>query len=154
VATSDPFLAKRALFALLEANNGPAQALDGIQVSYSYPAAIEDRCIYGGGVRFDHVDAVAATPGVLVNETASVGVYVHVVGRGRTQEENDQAANAIGVAILALIKASPTFAAAGTWMGLGRGDQAGGGLSTYEATNDEVITLLGYQFSFGRAITY
>jgi hypothetical protein len=161
VVASDPYAAKRALFTLLAANTGPAQALEGIQVSYAYPRAIEMRCIYGGGIRFDHGDQVAEGVGILVGETISVGVYVRVASRPPIAvEDNDLIAAGIGAALLGLVKSS-SLAAAGTWMGVGSaGGIVGGqgsqqaGMGTYEQTDDEVISTLGFQFQFGRHISY
>jgi hypothetical protein len=155
--TSDPYAAKRALFALFTANTGPAQVLDGVQVAYAYPRAVEMRCVYGGGVRFDHEDTVEEGPGILVDETVTVGVYVRVVTRpGQSVEETDVIANGIGVALLGLVRANPTFAGAGTWIGMGRTRtaQPSSGIGDYEQTDDETVSRIGYQFEFGRRISY
>lgn len=160
MAFSDPFAAKRALFALLAANIGPAQALDGIQVAYAYPRAIGMRCIYGGGVRFEHDNAGAEGVGLLVAETISVGVYVRVMSSpGKSVEDNDLDAAAVGAAMLGLVRASTTLLPAGTWFGVGAAAsvQGGGGqsgLATYEQTDEATISTLGYQFQFGRHISY
>ena len=162
MATSDPYAAKRALFTLLAANKGPAQALDGIQVSYAYPRAIEMKCIYGGGVRFEHDNGGEEGVGVLIAETISFGVYVRVVARPAIAvEDNDIVAAGIGASMLGLIRASTTLLPAGTWMGVGRaGGLVGGqgsqqaGMGTYEQTDDETVSTLGYQFQFGRYISY
>lgn len=159
MATSDPYAAKRALFTLLAANTGVGQPLEGIQVSYAYPATLGMKCIYGGGVRFEHTDAGAEGVGLLVEETVSIGVYVRVVSRPPIPvTDNDTLANTIGVAILGLVKAAPTLAGAGRWMGVGRsGVQSGAGqsgLATYEQTDDETVSTLGYQFQFGQFVSY
>lgn len=161
MTASDPYAAKRAFFALLAENTGPAQTLAGIQVAYAYPKAIEMKCIYGGGVRFDHGDQVAEGVGILVAETVSFGVYVRVVSRPPIAvEDNDLIAAGIGAAMLGLVKSS-TLAGPGKWMGVGSaGSLVGGqgsqqaGMGTYEQTDDEVVSTLGYQFQFGQNISY
>lgn len=153
---SDPYEAKRALFVLLAANTGTGQPLDGIQVAYAYPGNPAMKCIYGGGVRFDHTDAVAEGVGVLVEETVSVGVYIRVVSRPAIPvEDNDAIAASIGQALLALLKTS-TVVGAGRWTGLSRasGVPGGDGLATYERTDDETVSTLGYHFQFGRMVSY
>ena len=159
MVASDPYAAKRALFALLAANTGPAQALAGIQVAYAYPPAIGLRCIYGGGVRFEHDDQVAEGVGILVAETVSLGVYVRVVSRPPIPgEDNDLIAAGIGAAMLGLVKSS-NLAGPGKWIGVGRaaGIQGGAGqagFGTCEQTDDETISTLGYQFQFGQDASY
>lgn len=159
MVASDPYAAKRALFALLAANTGPAQALDGIQVAYAYPRAIGMKCVYGGGVRFEHDDLVEEGVGILVAETISVGVYVRVVSRPPIPaEDNDLIAAGIGAALLGLVKSS-SLAGPGKWLGVGRaaGIQGGAGqagFGTCVQTDDETVSELGYQFQFGQQISY
>lgn len=159
MATSDPYAAKRALFALFGANTGVGQVLEGIQVSYAYPRTIDMKCVYGGGVRFEHVDAIAEGVGILVEETVSVGVYIRVVTRpAGSVEDNDIAAAAIGAKLLSLVRSS-SLAGAGKWVGVGRaaGIQGGAGqagIGDYEQTDDETVSRLGYQFQFGQHISY
>jgi hypothetical protein len=160
MAASDPFAAKRALFALFAANTGVGQVLEGVQVEYAYPATIGMKCVYGGGVRFEHQDLVEEGIGILVGETVSVGVYVRVVTRpGQSVEATDIIANSIGVALLGLVKASPVLAGAGNWVGVGRaaniqGGAGQAGIGDYERTDDETVCRLGYQFQFGHQISY
>lgn len=157
MVASDPYAAKRALFALFAANAGVGQVLEGVQVEYAYPGTVGMKCVYGGGVRFDHTDSVAEGVGILVEETVSIGVYIRVVTRpGQSVEATDIIANGIGVALLALLKASPVLTGAGKWVGVGRvaGDRLSGGIGDYERTDDETVSRLGYQFQFGQFVTY
>lgn len=159
MVASDPYAAKRALFALFAANTGVGQVLEGIQVEYAYPAAIGMKCVYGGGVRFEHDNLLEEGVGILVAETVSVGVYVRVVSRPAIAvEDNDLIAAGIGAAVLSLVKSS-TLTAAGKWVGVGRaasiqGGAGQAGMGTYEQTDDEVVSMLGYQFQFGQQISY
>lgn len=159
MTASDPYAAKRALFALLAANTGPAQPLEGIQVAYAYPPGIGMKCIYGGGVRFEHDNLLEEGVGILVAETVSVGVYIRVVSRPPIAvQDNDVIAAGIGAALLGLVKSS-SLAGAGKWVGVGRaasiqGGAGQSGMGTYEQTDDEVVSTLGYQFQFGQQITY
>lgn len=149
MAFSDPYAAKRALFALLDANNGPAQALDGVQVAYAFSGVMDMRCIYGGGVTFEHVDDVAEAPGMLVRETVLVTAYIRVVSRPPIAvEDNDLIAAGIGAAMLALVKANPKHAGPLTSVGVQRGQ------GDYQPTDDETISILGYQFRYHSRITY
>lgn len=157
----DPYAAKRALFALFAANTlvlaaGTSDPITPIQVDYAEPAAMQMRCIYGGAVRFNHTDAVAEGVGILVEETVNVGVRVRVVSRpGISVEDNDMQANAIGNAMLSLMKTS-TLAAPGKWLGMSRaaGIPGGDGFGTYEQTDDETVSTIQYHFSFGQHVTY
>lgn len=159
MAASDPYVAKRQLFALFAANTGPGQALEGIQVEYAYPAAIGMKCVYGGGVRFEHDNLVEEGVGLLVAETVSVGVYVRVMSRPAIPAaDNDIVAAGIGAAVLSLVKSS-TLTGAGKWVGVGRavsiqGGAGQSGMGTYEQSDDEVVSMLGYQFQFGQQISY
>lgn len=149
MAFSDPFAAKRALFTLLAANSGPAQALDGIQVAYDFPGNVGMRCIYGGGIRFDHDDDVAEAPGMLVRETVLVSAYIRIVASPAGEvADTDTTAAQVGAAILALVKANPKHAGPLTWVGVrsGQGD--------YQQTDDETISILGIQFRYISRITY
>lgn len=160
MTSSDPYASKRALFALLAANTGPAQALDGIQVAYAYPKTPAMRCVYGGGVRFEHDTATEEGVGLLVAETVSVGVYIRVIARPAIPvEDNDIVAAGIGAAVLGLVRSSTTLLPVGTWVGVGRaasiqGGAGQSGMATYEQTDDEVVSTLGYQIQFGRYISY
>lgn len=160
MAASDPYAAKRALFALFAANTGVGQPLEGIQVEYAYPQAIGMKCIYGGGVRFEHDNQLAEGIGILVAETISVGVYIRVTSRPPIPvQDNDIVAAGIGAALLGLIRSSTTLIPAGTWFGVGRaasiqGGAGQSGMGAYEQTENEVISTLGYQFQFGRDISY
>ena len=149
MAASDPYAAKRALFALLAANTGPAQVLEGVQVEYGFPGNVGMKCVYGGGVTFEHVDAAAESPGILVRETVLVSAYIRVVTRpGGPVEDTDTAAEAIGAAMLALVKANPKHAGPLTWVGVR------GGQGDYQRTDDETISILGYQFRYINHVQY
>lgn len=165
MTASDPYAAKRALFTLLAANAltlaaGTTDPATPIQVAYAYPRDIGMRCIYGGGVRVEHDDGGEEGVGVLTAETVSVGVYIRVMSSpGRSVEDNDIDAAAIGANMLAVIRASTTLLPAGTWFGAGRaasiqGGAGQSGMGTYEQTEESTISTLGYQFQFGRYITY
>jgi hypothetical protein len=107
------------------------------------------RCIYGGGIRFEHAEDVAETPGMLVRETVLISVYIRVVTRPpEPVEDTDSAAATIGAAVLQLVKATATPTSPLRWVGVrsGQGD--------YQNTDDEAITVLGYQFQFISRVTY
>lgn len=141
--STNAYVAKKALFDLWDANNGPAQALAGVQVAYAFPAAPDMKCIYGGGITFEHSDASAETPGILVRESVLVSAYIRVVARPVGEvADTDAVAAQIGGAMLGLVKANPKLAGPLTWVGVR------GGQGDYQQTDDETISILGYQFRF------
>lgn len=148
--TTTVYDTKRALFDTLAAYTGTGQPLAGVQVSYAWPGTSVDlECIYGGGVRFDQIDAIAEHPGVLVQEIASLSLYIRVVQRptGPVSDADARAAE-IGAAVGAILRANPALAGGGTSLGIasGQGD--------YSQTPDETTAILSYQVRVARNITY
>ncbi len=148
--TTYAYTAKAALFDALTAYTGPAQPLDGIQVEYAYPGTISTECIYGGGVRFEHRDAVAEAPGVMIAEEAMVSLYIRVtMTPAGDVRETDARALEIGQTVAALLRAQPTLAGGQSVLGIARGQ------GDYSQTDDETISILSYQirvttnFSYG-----
>lgn len=126
------------------------QPLEGVQVAYAWPGNDVDlECVYGGGVRFEHADAIADHPGVLVQEIATFSVYIRVVHRptGPVADADARAAE-IGSWLGALLRANPGLAGGGTWLGItsGQGD--------YHRTPDETVSILSYQLRTARNVTY
>lgn len=148
--TTKAFAAKRAVFDLLTANTGTSEPLENIQVAYAYPGSIGLECIYGGGVRFEQRDAVAEAPGVMVAEEALVSVYIRVTQTPPGDvADTDERAEEIGAAIGLILRNNPTLGSAYTLVGIARGQ------GDYTQTDDETISILGYQvrvmtnFSYG-----
>lgn len=147
--TTTAYDTKRALFDTLSAYTGTGQSLEGVQVAYAWPADASLECIYGGGIRFDHEDAVAEFPGTLVRELASVSIYVRVVKRPACPvEDADERAAEIGAAIGAILRANPNLPGGSTWFGIGRGQ------GDYSRTPDETVSVLGYEVRTARNISY
>lgn len=143
------YTAKAALFDYLDANNGPAQALDGIQVSYAFPGVPDLECIYGGGIRFEQRDAVAETVGVLVAEEALVSVYIRVtLNPPGNVRDSDERAVEIGGILAALIKANPTLGGSHSVVNIARGQ------GDYTQTDDETISILAYQIRVVSNLSY
>lgn len=164
---TNAYAIKAALFDLLAANRlglaaGTSDPATPIDVEYGLPLRdIPMRLIYGGTVRFDHQDDVAATPGVLMRETALIAVYLRVASRpARTAREDDADIQAIGGNMLALIKAHAIASGPTRWMGVSGGLGAAGGASTFgggataAVTDQESISVLGYQLRFGSRVSY
>ncbi len=131
--------AKTVLFARLGALTGVGQPLEGIQVGYAAPPEFEQRCVYGGGTRFQQDDAVAESL-VLTDEVVLVSLYVRVVHSPPTQVwETDADAAEIGAAIGSALAASPVLGDGLRFVGMpqGQGD--------YAQTDDETTSILSYQ---------
>lgn len=148
--TTSIYATKKALFDTIAEYAALGQPLEGVQVAYAWPGSNVDlECIYGGGVRFEHADAVADHPGVLVQEIASLSVYIRVVQRpaGPVAEADARAAE-IGNWLGAILRANPVLAGGGTWLGItsGQGD--------YSQTPDETVSILSYQVRTARNIAY
>lgn len=138
--TTQAFAAKRAVFTLLASATGPGGSLEGLQVAYAYPGTTESECIYGGGVRFDQRDAVAEAPGVMVSEEALVSVYIRVTQTPVGDvADTDQRCEEIGASIGGLLRSNPNLGSAYTLVGIARGQ------GDYTQTDDETISILGYQ---------
>lgn len=143
---TNTYAAKRALFALL----GPAllPTYPDIVVSYAVPAEMGTVCVYGGGVRFDHTDAVAESPGIMVRETASCSLYIRVLQRpiGPIEDGDDKCA-AILNTIAGILKARPTLGPY-QWLGL----QAG--LGDYSISENESVSILSVSVVIGSMFAY
>lgn len=156
---------KGALLDLLAANTTALAAAtsrpdDPVQVEYSMPTRyLELRCIYGGSVRFSHIDDVAEQ-NVLIREEALVAVYFRVASRpARTAREDDSDVKALTSATLALVKAASSLSGPTRWLGvsggLGVAGAAGTGSGSASAKTDtESVSVLGLQFRFGSRLAY
>lgn len=140
--------AKAALIDALAALTGAGQPLDGVQVEYAAPGEFGLECVYGGGERFTHADAVAE-PGVLVDEAALVGLYIRAAAKTPADVRDvDARAAAIASQVAAVLKARPDLGAGVAWRGIpsGSGD--------YQQTDDEVVSILSLQVLLGQRVTY
>lgn len=148
--TTTAYDTKRALFAKIAEYAVAGQPLDGVQVSYAWPGNdVGLECIYGGGIRFDHNDAVAEHPGVLVSETTTISLYVRVVHRPPgPAEDADARAAEIGAWIATILRANPNLSGGGSWIGIT------GGYGDYSQTPDETVSVLSYQMRTARSISY
>lgn len=146
--STNAYAAKKALFDRLAAKAEAGQPLEGIQVAYAFPGNVDAECVYGGGVRFDHVDAVAEAPGVMVAETALVSVYVRILARQGDVVDTDARAAEVLATLGALLRAEPKLAGWQTWLGMasGQGD--------YQRTDDEAISILAVQVRIGSHLAY
>lgn len=150
--TTRVFEAKAALFSRLTALAGAGQPLDGIQVAYAFPGfgALERECVYGGGVRFSHEDAVAER-GVLVTEVSRVVVYIRVTAAPSLPvEETDAQAAAIFAQLAMQLHLNPGLAGNMSFAGIeqGQGD--------YEILPDgsQSFSILGVQVLVETDLTY
>lgn len=148
--TTTAYDTKLALFDKIAEYAVEGQPLEGVQVAYAWPGSdVALECIYGGGIRFDHEDAVADHPGILVREIANISLYIRVVQRppGPVEDADNRTA-AIGAVIGSIMRANPTLAGGGTWLGIrsGQGD--------YSQTGEETVSVLAYQMRVARNIAY
>lgn len=144
------FTAKAALFDRLAELTVTGQPLDGVQVAYAFPGSnVKLECVYGGGIRFTHDDAVAEVPGVMVSEEATVSVFIRVVSRPPTDVRvTDLRAAAIGAQLATLLRSAPKLAGGNAVLGIGRG------AADYSQTADETITILSYQVQVLSNLSY
>lgn len=140
------YAAKRALFTALDAQTGPAQPLDGVEVAYSYPPNPSRKVIYGGGVRSTVTDA-AGEWGVIASEVITIGVYIKVLRPDADVRSTDLDAEAVADAITAVLAAAPELGGAMTWMGV---QQA---MGDYAQTPDGPETVLSLQVLVGAVLT-
>ncbi|MET8908385.1 hypothetical protein [Micromonospora sp. NPDC004551] len=117
------YQAKGALITRLTALAQPAQPLAGIQVAYAFPgfAGLRLDCVYGGGVRFSHEDAVAER-GVLISEMSLVSLYIRVTRKPSVPvEETDARAAVIFGQIAGQLVAQPHLAGPMSFAGIAQG---------------------------------
>lgn len=152
---TNAYFAKRALFTLLNNSRATLQAAmtdptQPVQVSYTAPVADwQMRSVYGGGTRFEHAEDVAEGPGLVVRETAYIGLYFRIVSRPAVPvEENDAEAATLGTAVLALIRANAKVGGAMSWVGVR------GGQSDFSQTDDETISILAVELRFTSLFAY
>lgn len=147
--TTYAYTAKAAIIARLAQESVPAGLLDGVQIAYAYPGTISSKCIYGGGVRFEHNDQVAESPGVMVAEETMVNIYIRVtMAPAGDVKDTDIQALAIGTVIAALFRSEPNMAGGHSVLGIARGQ------GDYTQTDDETISILGYQLRVQTNISY
>ena len=152
MAGTNVYAAKRALLARLAALAAPAQPLAGVQVAYERPAptAMGAECVYGGGVRFTHEDAVAERPAPIVTEVALASWYI----RGHEPQAGlvattDARAEEILAAVVANLYGQPQLlpgklSFTGVTLGRGEYDQAPGESLTVLAVQVRVESDLSY----------
>jgi hypothetical protein len=142
------YVARRALIDALIAKTGVGQPLEGIQVEYSAPGNFGELCIYGGGLRFDHIPTVAEQ-NVMVDETASVGLYLRAVARSpMVVRDTDTLVEGMAGQVTAVLAASPNLGGGLAWQGIS------GGQGDYSVTDDEVVSILALQVVLGKHVTY
>lgn len=148
--TTRVYEAKAALFARVAALAAAGQPLDGVQVAYAAPRSqdLQRECVYGGGTRFTHNDAVAER-GVLVDEVALVSLYIRVASA---------AAGAVAATDARVAAIFATLAAALTATPLLPGDlriaAITQGQGDYDQTVDETLSILGVQVRIESTLTY
>lgn len=138
--TTNATTAKTALVALWQAQTGSGGLLDGVQVSYAAPGEMGALCLYGGGWRMVQDDAVAETPGVLVQEELSLSWYIRATSRPRCDvSETDATCNGVATALGVVMKANPKLAGGLSLLGIaaGQGD--------YFNTDDETVSIFALQ---------
>ena len=148
--TTRVYEGKKALFDRLAVLTATGQPLDGIQVAYAFPGDPQLECVYGGGVRFSHEDAVAER-GVLVTEVALVSVYIRVARKPAVPvEETDTRAAEIFAQLAVQLTGNPYLAGQLMFAGItqGQGD--------YEVLPDgsQSTSILGVQARIETDLTY
>jgi hypothetical protein len=118
VKSTMAYAAKRALRTALTALTTPAAALDGVQVSYAYPARdLTRKVIYFGGVRTVSSD-MAAELGTVVSEVLTIGTYIRVLRPDADVEAAETDVETIADTITTTMAADPDMAGGMTWMGI------------------------------------
>jgi len=132
-------LAVAAKRALVDRLREQVPAGDNLEVHYAWPGNAGLRCVYGGGWRFDQDEAVAE-PGLIMEETVAVSLYVRVLARPACDvEDTDADAEAVGGLLVNTFAANPQLAGGLTYLGIasGQGD--------YSRTDTETISIHAYQ---------
>jgi len=140
--------AKKSLIDFLKTLQDNGEPLYGAQISYEAPRDYSPISVYGGGIRFNHTDAVAESPGVMVEESAFTALYIRVSKEiPATIEETDQIAETVLNTIISALMTNK-FGGGLSWQGMPNG------ASDYSITDSEVTTILAVQVVFGKMITY
>ncbi len=141
--------AKKALFGRLKAE-ADGGLLSDVDVNYGYHGNVGLRSIYGGGWRIlDQKDAVAEQSGLLVEEIVAVSLYIRVVKRPPVDvEETDAEVDEIAAVLARIFFNDPTLPGDMSWLGIasGQGD--------YSRTDDETISVHGYQARIGSFLSW
>ena len=147
--TTNAFAAKRSIFGWLTeaARVGELSTLgvDGgpLQVKYdNRPRDLEDRCLYGGGVRFDRPPEQSVSDGrrELAKETAVTTWFIRVADTTDVDiVDLDEAAEKIGEVLGQIVVGNPQLAGGHSASRLfsGQGD--------YSYDDDENVSLLMYE---------
>ena len=142
------YAVRRALIDALAAKTVTGQPLEGWTVEYSAPSNLGLKCIYGGGIRFDHTPTVAE-PNVLIDETATMALYLRAVARPpATVRDTDTLVEAGAAALTAVLVATPNLGGGVSWQGMS------GGQGDYWTTDDEVGSTLALSVVLGKRVTY
>jgi hypothetical protein len=116
------YTAKKAFFDELKARSAVGMELEGVQVAYSYPARDTPRvCIYGGGIRFRHLD-LAEEINTVGQEVISIGMYIRVLQPEGTVRTCDEKAEQIADTVIKIFTDKPYLAGQMTWLGVEQGN--------------------------------
>lgn len=147
--TTRTYAAKKVLFDRLGALTVVGGPLEGVQVAYAYPGPMAKRCIYGGGIRFDHTEMVAEGVGLAVLEESRIRIYIRLAQSPATSvEETDAAAAALGAIVAGQLRANPDLGSGITVLGIasGQGD--------YDALPEQTTSILSYELRVRSNLSY
>lgn len=150
MSTAAFFAAGRVIDALTELAR-PGRPLDGVQVSYSWPGNISQKCVYLGELPFTQVKGpTAGADDTLVAETGTVTLYVRVVqpfaslpDGGDAVRLADSAADTILNVIGGYVRANSA-----TLLGPNTDLFQAGGNRQYGKTDDEAIVSVRFDLTF------
>ena len=148
--TVNAYSAKAALITLLKANTDTGEALDGVDVAYSWGAlTASNRCVYGGWVSFAQTPSVPEYPGLLVSEDATINLYIRATDNPPTDVETTDAAVAgIVAAVGTVLRANPKLGGGYSWTGItsGNGD--------YSETDTETTSVMVLRVGVSTQLSY
>lgn len=150
MSTAAFFAARRVIDALADLAR-PGLPLDGVQVSYGWPGAIQQRCVYLGELPFSQAKGpTAGARDTLVQETGTLTLYVRVVQPLAAVPDGSDPVRVADAAAEVIVDAIGDYVRGNSASLLGPNTDLfpAGGRRDYANTDDEAIAVVRFDLTF------
>ncbi len=134
---------KRTIFDRFARYTGTGQALDGVQVEYSYPGNPTTTLVYGGRITFEQPaddEMPGGSDAALALDVATIWVWVRVASQP-TVRDAEAEAERIGDILGSILRKDPQMCGPQTWV------RIAGGTSDAQQNDEAPIVHLGYRIT-------
>jgi hypothetical protein len=140
--TTAAFANKRTIFDRFANYTGTGQALDGVQVEYSFPGSPTETLVYGGRITFEQTvdDELVSGDDVQALDVATIWVYVRISGEPTVRDAQIKA-EVIGDTLGMILRKEPRMCGPNTHV------RIAGGTGDHYETDDGPIVHLAYRIT-------